>query len=34
VGSALLVDAKSGTLKASWLSSLMDDIADLRVQAG
>ena len=31
VGSALLVDEKSGTLKASWLSSLVDDIADLRV---
>ena len=32
VGSALLVDGKSGTLKASWLSSLVDDIADLRVK--
>lgn len=32
VGSALLVDEKSGTLKASWLSSLVDDIADLRVK--
>ena len=32
VGSALLVDEKSGTIKASWLSSLVDDIADLRVK--
>jgi glutamate 5-kinase len=31
VGSALLVDQKSGAIKASWLSSLVDDIADLRV---
>jgi glutamate 5-kinase len=30
VGSALLVDQKTGTLKANWLSSLVDDIADLR----
>ena len=32
VGSALLVDQKTGTLKATWLSSLVDDIADLRVK--
>ncbi|MBK8769833.1 MAG: glutamate 5-kinase [Rhizobiales bacterium] len=32
VGSALLVDDKTGTLKASWLTSLVDDIADLRVR--
>ena len=32
VGSALLVDDKTGTLKASWLTSLVDDIADLRVK--
>ena len=25
IGSALLVDAKTGTLKASWLASLIDD---------
>ena len=31
VGSALLVDQKSGTIKASWLASLADDVADLRV---
>jgi glutamate 5-kinase len=31
VGSALLVDQKSGTIKASWLSSLVDDVADLKV---
>jgi glutamate 5-kinase len=31
VGSALLVDQKSGTIKASWLSSLIDDVADLKV---
>ena len=31
VGSALLVDQKTGTIKASWLTSLVDDVADLRV---
>ena len=31
IGSALLVDAKTGAIKASWLSSLIDDLADLRV---
>lgn len=31
VGSALLVDQKTGAIKASWLSSLVDDVADLRV---
>jgi glutamate 5-kinase len=31
VGSALLVDQKTGTIKSAWLSSLVDDIADLRV---
>ncbi len=30
VGSALLVDQKTGTIKASWLSSLVDDVADLK----
>ncbi len=32
VGSALLVDQKTGAIKASWLASLADDIADLRVK--
>jgi glutamate 5-kinase len=32
VGSALLVDQKTGTIKAAWLSSLIDDIADLKVK--
>ncbi len=32
VGSALLVDQKTGTLKSSWLTSLVDDIADLKVK--
>jgi len=32
IGSALLVDAKTGTIKASWLSSLIDDLADARVR--
>ena len=32
IGSALLVDAKTGTIKASWLSSLIDDLADCRVK--
>jgi glutamate 5-kinase len=31
IGSALLVDGKTGAIKASWLSSLVDDLADLRV---
>ncbi|MBM3519993.1 MAG: glutamate 5-kinase, partial [Alphaproteobacteria bacterium] len=31
VGSALLVDGRTGTLKASWLASLVDDLADARV---
>jgi glutamate 5-kinase len=30
VGSALLVDEKTGAIKSAWLSSLVDDIADLR----
>ena len=32
IGSALLVDAKTGTIKASWLTSLIDDLADARVR--
>ena len=32
IGSALLVDAKTGALKASWLASLIDDLADARVR--
>jgi glutamate 5-kinase len=32
IGSALLVDGKTGTIKASWLSSLIDDLADARVK--
>ncbi|WP_421693298.1 glutamate 5-kinase [Aestuariivirga sp.] len=32
IGSALLVDAKTGTIKASWLASLIDDLADARVR--
>jgi glutamate 5-kinase len=32
IGSALLVDAKTGAIKASWLSSLIDDLADARVR--
>jgi glutamate 5-kinase len=32
IGSALLVDAKTGTIKASWLSSLINDLADARVR--
>jgi glutamate 5-kinase len=31
VGSALLVDQKTGTIKASWLSSLVDNVADLKI---
>ena len=30
VGSALLVDQKSGTIKADWLSSLVDDLVALK----
>ncbi len=30
VGSALLVDQKSGTIKAAWLSSLVDDLVALK----
>ncbi len=32
IGSALLVDGKTGAIKASWLSSLIDDLADARVK--
>jgi glutamate 5-kinase len=32
IGSALLVEQKTGTIKASWLSSLIDDLADARVR--
>ena len=32
IGSALLVDGVSGTLKADWLGSLCDDIAKLKAQ--
>ncbi len=32
VGSALLVDDKTGAIKASWLSSLIDDLSDARVR--
>ena len=32
IGSSLLVDSKSGTLKAQWLASLCDDIAKLKAQ--
>ena len=32
IGSSLLVDSASGTLKAAWLSSLCDDIAQLKVE--
>ena len=28
VGSALLVNGRTGTLKSSWLASLVDDLAD------
>ena len=28
IGSALLVDSKTGAIKASWLSSLIDDLAE------
>ena len=30
VGSALLVDPETGTIKAQWLTSLVDDIAHLK----
>ncbi|MEW5421581.1 glutamate 5-kinase [Amorphus sp. 3PC139-8] len=30
IGSSLVVDSATGSVKASWLSSLVDDIADLR----
>lgn len=32
IGSALLVDSKTGAIKASWLASLIDDLADARVR--
>jgi glutamate 5-kinase len=32
IGSALLVDARTGAIKASWLASLIDDLADARVR--
>ena len=32
IGSALLVDSKTGAIKASWLASLIDDLADARVK--
>ena len=32
IGSSLLVDSKSGALKAQWLASLCDDIAKLKAQ--
>lgn len=32
IGSALLVDERTGAIKASWLSSLIDDLADARVR--
>jgi glutamate 5-kinase len=32
IGSALLVDAKSGTMKESWLASLADDLAEARAR--
>ena len=32
IGSALMVDAKTGTIKASWLASLIDDLADAKVR--
>ncbi len=32
VGSALLVDDKTGAIKASWLASLIDDLSDARVR--
>ena len=32
IGSALLVDARTGAIKASWLASLIDDLADAKVR--
>ena len=32
IGSTLLVDDKTGAIKASWLASLIDDLADARVR--
>jgi glutamate 5-kinase len=32
IGSALLVDGKTGTIKSSWLSSLIDDLADAKIK--
>lgn len=32
IGSALLVDGKTGAIKASWLASLIDDLSDARVR--
>ena len=32
IGSALLVDSKTGTIKAPWLSSLIDDLADAKAK--
>jgi glutamate 5-kinase len=31
IGSALLVDQKTGTIKASWLDSLIQDVTDLKI---
>ena len=33
IGSSLLVDSRSGALKAQWLASLCDDIAKLKAKA-
>jgi len=32
IGSALLIDSESGTLRADWLQSVCDDIASLRLK--
>jgi len=32
IGSALLVDGKTGAIKASWLASLIDDLADAKIR--
>ncbi|MBC8038230.1 MAG: glutamate 5-kinase [Rhizobiales bacterium] len=32
IGSALLVDGKTGTIKAPWLSSLIDDVAGIKAR--
>lgn len=32
IGSALLVDAKTGTVKASWLATLIDDLANAKAR--